>query len=344
MVELFELAADGGGQVALLGQRVLGATGVVALVWVVACTFAPDIPEGTLACGSAGECPPDLFCAPDKRCRQARGTVLDISGGSIAEGPSGETVATIRVELSQPAPDRVRVAYAALAGTATAGVDFVMGRGVLDFAPGVTKQAFDVIVLGDEIPEASETVLLGLEDAEGASIGVGEAMLTIIDDDSSPALDAGSDSTSPEPPCPAVCNGGCQGGTCQILRSAPSPATCPTGQPCHVTCTGVDACNSIDCASATSCVVECTKKNACQGTIDCGTSACRVQCGPAKDACKGATLSAAFASSFCFGCSGDSGCNGMACSLPQGGCIRECSGNSCSNIGTCDGCAAGACL
>jgi hypothetical protein len=44
-------------------------------LWVVpalaACSFSPDLGDGTLACGVDRACPPGYQCAADDRCRRA---------------------------------------------------------------------------------------------------------------------------------------------------------------------------------------------------------------------------------------------------------------------------------
>ncbi len=86
----------------------------------------------------------------------------------------------------------VSVSYAATAGTATNGVDFVAVNGVLTFAPGQTATNFVVEILDDtDLPPAqredgNRTVNLALSAPDTATLGaLKNAKLTIIDNEAS---------------------------------------------------------------------------------------------------------------------------------------------------------------
>ena len=107
------------------------------------------------------------------------GPVLSVAD---AEGAEGETL-VFRVTLSPPASGPVTVAYATADGAspngALAGEDYTTAAGTLTFKPGEREKTVEVAVPDDALGEGAETLILGLSDATGASIGDGEATGTI---------------------------------------------------------------------------------------------------------------------------------------------------------------------
>ncbi len=93
--------------------------------------------------------------------------------------------ALIPVHRTSDTNSLVTVDYTVSAGTATAGVDFVVTNGTLTFAPGQALQHMPVQILDDLDVEPGETLYLTLLNAgAGAPLG-GQttATLTIVDDD-----------------------------------------------------------------------------------------------------------------------------------------------------------------
>jgi len=123
----------------------------------------------------------------------ATGTpVLNVSGGSAAEGDSGTRVLSFTVTLSAAAAGSVDVAYATADGTATAGSDYVSSSGTLVFAAGETTKTIPVTINGDETVESDETFTLVLSNPSGATLGTSVATGTITNDDSSgPGVEEG---------------------------------------------------------------------------------------------------------------------------------------------------------
>ncbi|MCP4543321.1 MAG: hypothetical protein GY832_39915 [Chloroflexi bacterium] len=89
--------------------------------------------------------------------------------------------ATIIVTLSTTSTLPVTVTYATSDGTATAGSDYTAVSDTLRFDVGQTSQTFTVPVFGDVLQEDDETVNLVLSDPVNATLGVDEAVLTIVD-------------------------------------------------------------------------------------------------------------------------------------------------------------------
>jgi hypothetical protein len=116
------------------------------------------------------------------------GPSISVADASTIEGNSGSHALVFPVSLSQPSTDPVTVSFATEPGTAEAGRDYLTTAGTLTFAPGVTSLPIDVLVLGDTLSEADETVQLRLRAPVGATIARGTAEGTIVDDDPLPAV------------------------------------------------------------------------------------------------------------------------------------------------------------
>ena len=108
---------------------------------------------------------------------------ITISDASVTEGHSGTTPATLTVSLSQASSGSVSVQYATAGDTATTGVDFSAAAGTLTFAPGVTSLPLAVQVLGDTSIEPNETFLVNLSSPINATVGDGQGVGTIVNDD-----------------------------------------------------------------------------------------------------------------------------------------------------------------
>lgn len=93
-------------------------------------------------------------------------------------------VARITVVRTGGAIDQASVDYATgTNGSATAGVDFTARAGTLVFGPGVRSRTFDVPLIDDGLNEFDETVPLALSLPVGASLGLSNATLTIVEND-----------------------------------------------------------------------------------------------------------------------------------------------------------------
>ncbi len=120
---------------------------------------------------------------------------LSITGGAaatIVEGDEGATIeAAFTVSLSAQSSLTVTVDYATANVTADGMVaipgDYVAVSGTLDFAPGETCHTITVTVQGDYVDENDEVYVVNLSNAHNASIGNGQAVGTILDDDTAGA-------------------------------------------------------------------------------------------------------------------------------------------------------------
>lgn len=111
----------------------------------------------------------------------ARLTIDDVR---VAEGNTGTTPAVFTVRL-QPANGSVTatVDYQVRGLTANAGFDFVATQGTLTFLAGETVKTFSVPIIGDTLDEGDETFEVQLSNPVNATIALGTATGTIVDDD-----------------------------------------------------------------------------------------------------------------------------------------------------------------
>jgi hypothetical protein len=87
------------------------------------------------------------------------------------------------VTLSAPSSQTVTVNYATLAGTATAGKDFMSASGIVTFAPGEVTKTITINIVGDTTRESNETLTVRLSSPVNATMTRGDSTGTIIDDD-----------------------------------------------------------------------------------------------------------------------------------------------------------------
>ena len=113
---------------------------------------------------------------------------ISINNVSVAEGNSGTTNATFTVTLSAASGQVVTVSYSTANGTAIAGSDYIATSGNLTFNPGESANTFTVLINGDTIVEPNESFFVNLTSATNASIANGQAVGTVIDDDSPPIV------------------------------------------------------------------------------------------------------------------------------------------------------------
>jgi hypothetical protein len=93
----------------------------------------------------------------------------------------------IEVRLNAKSNKSVTVAYSAVSGTATTGLDFTPGSGTLTFRPGETRKFIDLTVLDDARHEGDETATLELSSPTNAFLGAQvRHRVKIVDDDPEP--------------------------------------------------------------------------------------------------------------------------------------------------------------
>ncbi|MBI2823693.1 MAG: hypothetical protein HYX69_03260 [Planctomycetia bacterium] len=122
---------------------------------------------------------------------QAIGTIINddqptvsIADKSVTEGDTGDKTMTFNVTLSAASVKTVTVHFATAGDKdATEGNDYLATSGDLTFDPGQTSKTISVTVKGDTQGEPNERFDVNLSDPSNATIGDGQAVGTITNDD-----------------------------------------------------------------------------------------------------------------------------------------------------------------
>ena len=108
---------------------------------------------------------------------------VSINDLTVAEGDSNLFGYEFTVKLSAASTQAVGVRVSTQAGTATGDVDFGAGSVTLNIPAGQTSQTVTVFIIGDTIVETNEQFFLNLSNPVNCTIGDGQGVGTIIDDD-----------------------------------------------------------------------------------------------------------------------------------------------------------------
>jgi Calx-beta domain/FG-GAP-like repeat/FG-GAP repeat len=120
---------------------------------------------------------------------QGVGTIVDdepriaINDVTITEGNSGTANATFTVSLSVAYDVPVTVHYATANGSGASGGDYTATSGDVSFGVRQTIQTFTVAVIGDRLPEDTETFIVDLSSPTNSTIADGQGVGTILDDE-----------------------------------------------------------------------------------------------------------------------------------------------------------------
>jgi len=117
------------------------------------------------------------------------GPAISINDVSVAEGQSGNTDATFTLSLSAASPQNVGVRVTTANGTASGGTtfpfDYRQVSTLVSIPAGSTTATFNVVVFGDSAVEPDETFFVNLSQPSQCTIGDGQGVATILNDDAS---------------------------------------------------------------------------------------------------------------------------------------------------------------
>ncbi len=113
---------------------------------------------------------------------------ITINDVSLSEGNAGTSTAAFTVTLSNASSQAIAVNYTTANVSATAGSDYVLASGTLNFAPGTLTQPINVTVNGDTMFEPNETFNINLTLPANATINDNPGVGTINNDDSQPTI------------------------------------------------------------------------------------------------------------------------------------------------------------
>ena len=108
---------------------------------------------------------------------------ISVRDAVVVEGNSGTTQATFVVALSGPTSQSVSFSFATSNGTATAGSDYTATTGSVSFAAGEVEKPVVVLVNGDTVDEAQETLFLDISNVQNATVASSRGTGFISDDD-----------------------------------------------------------------------------------------------------------------------------------------------------------------
>jgi hypothetical protein len=129
---------------------------------------------------------------------QATGTIhnddplptLSVNDITLLESSNGTpTNAVFTITLSPFSGQTVTVNFSTANGTALAGADYSSTNGILTFEPGTTTQKISVTIIDNSVSEGQENFFLNLSNPGNATVGKGQALATITDDDPLPILE-----------------------------------------------------------------------------------------------------------------------------------------------------------
>jgi hypothetical protein len=157
--------------------------------------FDPDIRNFATWQGGTASCP----TTPQ--------SMVSIGDASVTEGNGGTSTMTFSVARGSSTNCEVNalrsVAYSIVPGSATANDDYAPSSGVVQLPSGNGSVNVEVTVNGDGTPEADETFMVNLHTPRGVTIGDGQGVGTILNDDNSTAAPPGAAETrigaSPNP-------------------------------------------------------------------------------------------------------------------------------------------------
>ena len=129
--------------------------------------------------------PWDSHSSPVSRppCTSGPPPTLTISDASVDEGNAGTVNAVFTVTLANPSGTSVSVNYATANGSAQSSQDYTSTSGSLSFSGSTTSRTVSVVIQGDTVDETDETFFVNLSSPSNATLGDGQGLGTIRDDD-----------------------------------------------------------------------------------------------------------------------------------------------------------------
>jgi hypothetical protein len=113
---------------------------------------------------------------------------LSVADASITEGNSGMQNLTFTVRLSKADRKKtITVNYSTADGSASAGSDYTAASGTVTIAAGRNSATLSIPIIGDTAVELDETFSVNLSNPVNAAIADGQAVGTIMNDDSPPS-------------------------------------------------------------------------------------------------------------------------------------------------------------
>ena len=142
----------------------------------------PDVAAGTTGGGNLGAGNVNVFIN-DGSWSVPGPPSVSINDVTVTEGNSGTVNATFTLTLSAASTVNATVHYGTADITAIAGSDYTAASGTVTIPAGQLSRTLTVAVLGDRLPEPTETFAVNLSAAANATIGDGQGIGTILDNE-----------------------------------------------------------------------------------------------------------------------------------------------------------------
>ena len=117
---------------------------------------------------------------------------VSIAAATVAEGNAGTTNLDFTVTLDAASSFVTTVDYVTADGTAIAGTDYTAASGTLTIPAGATTGTITVVVTGDPLFEADESLNVTLSNPTNASLSIASASGSITNDDVAPIISIAS--------------------------------------------------------------------------------------------------------------------------------------------------------
>jgi hypothetical protein len=114
---------------------------------------------------------------------QPGGPDLSIDDVSVTEGDAGFSTVTFTVTQSEPSANATTVSYTTADDTAASPGDYLAASGTVEITPGNTTAEISVTIKGDTLAEEDESLFVRLSNAVNATIGDGEGVAEVVNDD-----------------------------------------------------------------------------------------------------------------------------------------------------------------
>ena len=113
---------------------------------------------------------------------------ISISDATVVEGNAGTSVGAFTLTLSAVSGKPISVSVIRSSGTATFPSDYSFFPDIANIAAGVTSQPIGFFVVGDNVYEDDETIVVNLSNPNNATIDQSTATITIQNDDPVPGI------------------------------------------------------------------------------------------------------------------------------------------------------------
>jgi hypothetical protein len=114
--------------------------------------------------------------------------IITLNGANVTEGNCGLAVLSTTATINPPSGKMISWLYETQDGSARAGEDYNAETVQMSVLPGGASIPLGVVVIGDRVDEADESLLARLSNITNGNVSSVQATLGILDDDTAPGL------------------------------------------------------------------------------------------------------------------------------------------------------------